>query len=92
MAPATAVHTAVTVGTGSTACLNANGLRRLLVLQNASNEDIYVNVAGGTAAASTGLKLVATTGTLVFDNACPTGAVTAICASGSKTLLVTEGS
>lgn len=94
MTPIYATHAAITVGTGSTAAAVANPGRRLLILQNISNEAIDVNVAGGTAAASTGLRLAAagTTGDrMQWERSVPVSAITAICASGSKTLLVTEG-
>lgn len=90
-APIDCTHTAITVGTGSTAVLGASTGRRLLILQNISNESIFVNLAGGTAASNTGILLAASGGNIVLDDEVPRHAITAICASGSKTLLVTEG-
>lgn len=86
-------HSAVTVGNTSTAILGANQSRVLLILQNISNEAMFFNLAGAAAADQTGLKLQATgtVGDTVILLEPPRDAVKGICASGSKTLLVTEG-
>ena len=65
---------------------------RLMV--NNSDEVIYINL-GGTAAANTGIRLNASGGSYEMSVAGGNwfnGAITAICASGSKILLVTQGS
>lgn len=84
-------HSAITVASTSTPVLSANSARRLLILQNVSNETLWVNVASGTAAANTGIMLGANGGNVFFDVSVPTGAVTAIATSTAKILTVTQG-
>ena len=77
----------VTVGTVSTSVLAANSARKEFTLSNDSNEDIYINFSG-TAVMNQGHVLKAAGGAI--SNNTYTGAVTAICASGSKNLCVTQ--
>jgi len=89
----TPTHTAVTVGNTTTAVIAANAARKYLLLVNDSDEAIYVNL-GGAAVANTGVRINANGGSLelsVQHANLYAGAVNAICASGSKKLLVTEG-
>jgi len=86
---------AVTVGATTTTVLarNTKGNRRLVVLCNNSNEDMYVNP--GPAAYSTfGIPLVASGGSWTDKPDTKgwmyQGIYTGICASGGKVLSVTE--
>ena len=86
-------HKAVTIGAVSTEVRVANTARRYLLLVNDSDEVMYVAL-GTTAAANTGIRLNASGGSYELGHAIGNlylGAVNAICASGSKKLLVTEG-
>ncbi|MFE4569950.1 hypothetical protein [Paenibacillus chitinolyticus] len=86
-------HTAITVGSSSTAVNTGNSTRRYLLLVNDSDEVIYLNF-GGTAALNTGVRINPNGGsfemTSVMGNVFQ-GAINAISASGNKVLLVTEG-
>ena len=89
----TPAHTAVTVGSSSTAVLSASETAAYRLMVNDSDEVIYINL-GGTAAANTGIRLNASGGSYEMSVAGGNwfnGAITAICASGSKKLLVTQG-
>lgn len=86
----TVATSTVTVGIASTAVLAANTSRGFLVLQNDSTEDIYVDF-GKAAVLNAGLRLNAAGGAIVLDKVVPTQAINAICASGTKRLLVIEG-
>lgn len=85
-----ATGTAVTVGNTSTSVLSADSDRKYLALVNDSDEAIYVEL-GGTAVMNEGIRLNAGGGSLVMEigSAMYTGAVTAICTTGSKVLTVT---
>ena len=87
-----ATTTKVSVGATSTAVLSANSDRKYFALVNDSNEDIYVDLSG-TAVMNEGIRLSASGGSLVMEigNAMYTGAVSAICSSGTKNLTVTHG-
>lgn len=85
-------QTTVTIGNTSTAVLGANAARAFLILQNDSDEVIYVAIDGGVAVSGQGIRLNASGGTAFFDRFIPQTAITAICASGTKDLLVTEAS
>ncbi len=86
---------AVTVGATSTRVLrpNVKEIRRLVVLCNNSNEDIYAN-PGAVAADTEGLPLVASGGSWTDKPDAQgwmyQGIYTAICASGGKVLSVVE--
>ncbi|MVP00349.1 hypothetical protein [Paenibacillus lutrae] len=86
-------HTAVTVGSSSTAINTGNSTRRYLLLVNDSDEVIYVNL-GGTAALNTGLRINPNGGSYEMTAALGNvyqGVINAISSSGNKVLLVTEG-
>lgn len=88
----TPAHTAPTIGSTSTSALASNANRKSALFVNDSDETIYLNL-GGTAALNTGIRLNANGGSYEMSKEAGnlyTGAITAICASGSKTLLVTE--
>lgn len=89
----TPTHAAVTVGATTTAALAANALRKYALFVNDSDEVVYL-MLGAPAALNQGLRLNAGGG--VYEMSALVGnlyagAVNAICASGSKKLLVTEG-
>lgn len=94
--PSTPYHTGspaesvIAVGVTSTAVLSANSGRTYLHLVNDSDTTMYISIDGGAAVASTGTRLNASGGSIVFDTFIPTTAITAIHGgSGSKSLLVT---
>lgn len=80
----------VSIGTSSTQVLAANSNRKLLILVNDSDENIYVSL-GGTATLNNGIRLNANGGSFVLDNPIYKGVVNAISSSGSKTLAGVEG-
>lgn len=89
----TPAHSAVSVGSSSTAIVSANSERKYLLLINDSDETIYVKL-GAAAVANEGIRLAASGGSLelsVANGNLYAGAINGICASGGKTLLVTEG-
>lgn len=73
----------------STQVLAANASRKGLVLSNAGANNIYVNLAGGTAV-NTNMLLAPNTAPFILTQLCPTGAITAIAATGATNLSVTE--
>ena len=84
-------HAVITVGATSTAVLPANEQRVWCLLVNDSDEAVYVKV-GVAAVLNEGIRINAEGGSL--EIAPESGfhdhrAINAICASGSKTLLVT---
>lgn len=85
--------TAVTVGATSTFILDDNKWRRLVVLTNNSDEDIYV-APGPLAVSTQGIPLKANGGSLTDSPDAQgwiyKGGWTAICASGGKVLSVVE--
>jgi hypothetical protein len=82
-------HTAVTIGNTSTSVLTSNATRKYLLLQNISDEDISISFTGS-AVANTGIVIKANGGVYELPGKFMTDqAITGICASGSKTLLVT---
>lgn len=83
---ATANNGATTVGATSTSVLTARN-RISIILSNNSNETIYV-AKGGTAVMNQGIRLNASGGAVVIDDWA--GAISAICASGSKVLCYCE--
>lgn len=82
-----ATSTAVTVGSTSTSVLASNSGRKSATLVNDSNETIYLAL-GASASMNSGIRLNASGGSARVSNY--TGAITAICASGSKNLTVVE--
>jgi hypothetical protein len=87
-------HTAVTVGTGTTLALAANTGCQTRVFVNDSDEAIYLSF-NASAVLNAGIRLNANGGSYEmaekFGNLYQ-GVVNAISTSGSKKLLVTEGS
>lgn len=82
--------TGESVGSSSTTVLAANAQRYTATFVNDSDETIYLRL-GLTAVASEGIRLNAAGGSYDIDAGnLYTGIVTAICASGSKVLCVTE--
>ncbi len=83
----------ITVGVASGVALAANTSRTYALLVNDSDTDIYLKL-GGTAVVNAGIRLNALGGSYEMSKQLGnlyTGVVNAICASASKTLLVTEG-
>ena len=87
----TTAHTAPTIGSASTTALASAAGRVSALFQNIADEVIWLNI-GGTAAASTGIKLLpeASYSMSAKEGTLSTAAVTAICATGGKKLLVTQ--
>jgi len=88
----TAAHTAVDVGTSSTAVLAANASRKAALIINDSDSTIYLSITGA-AAANTGIRLNANGGSFLLtfkEGTLTTGAITGITAAGSKKVLITE--
>jgi hypothetical protein len=86
------INTKVDIGSTSTSVLGTNLTRRFLFLVNDSDENIYVSL-GPTAVLNEGILLTAGGGALTLDIASMwLGSISAICASGSKNLTVSEGS
>ena len=79
----------VTVGATSTSVKSLNRARKFLFLTNDSDETIYVSL-GSIAVMNKGIRLNASGGFVIIDEKY-TGAVTAICSSGSKNLCTCEG-
>ena len=76
----------LSVGASSTQVLAANSSRKLLILVNDSDEDIYIAL-GATATLNSGIRLNKKGGSLTLDDPKYTGVVNAICSSGSKNLV-----
>lgn len=94
ISPRTMTHTSVAQSTGSASALASNASRKYACFQNIDAAiNIALNLAGGTATAITGIvlrpgqsyEMSAAMGNLT------TSAITSIAASGTPTLLVTEG-
>ena len=87
----TLTHTEVTIGSSSTDVLAAAPTRVYALFQNDSDETVYLYL-GATAAANKGIRLSASGGSYeITTTNLYTGVVKAICASGSKNLLVAQG-
>ena len=89
----TITHTHPTIGSTTTAALAANTSRRYALLENDSDEVIYVKI-GAAAVLNQGIRINASGGSYEMSaeiGNLNTGAINAICASGSKVLLVVEG-
>lgn len=84
---ATATNTKVAVGSTTTDVVSANANRVSLVLVNDSDEPIYISKSA-TAVMNEGVRLNASGGSISICDY--TGAVSAICTSGSKNLTVCE--
>jgi len=86
----TATTTAVTIGATTTAVLATKPERKSATLVNDSDEVIYLAL-GGTAVMNQGIRLNAAGGSYeVNATNLYTGAISAICASGTKVLCVTQ--
>lgn len=88
----TATHSAPTIAATSTSALASNTNRAAALFVNDSDEEIYLNI-GGSASMNAGIRLNANGGAYEMSKEhgnLSTAAITAICASGSKVLLVTE--
>lgn len=89
----TPTHTVVTVAATTTAALAANASRIYALLINDSDEAIYLKL-GAAAVLNAGIRLNANGGSYEMSEKLGNlyvGAINAICTSGSKKLLVTEG-
>lgn len=87
---ATSANGKVSIGSSSTSVLSANSNRKFAIFINDSNEIIYLNLSD-TAVMNEGVRLNANGGSIELTKPfLYTGAVTAICASGSKNLTVVE--
>lgn len=83
-----ATNTKVTVGSASTSVLAADTIKKYAIFVNDSNETIYLSLSG-TAVSGEGIRLNANGGLYeILPDNFYTGAITAICASGSKNLTV----
>jgi len=83
-------HTVVAVQHASTTVLAANADRRYVLLVNASDEDMFIKF-GAIAVENEGIRINKSGGAYELNGIIDRRAVTAICASGGKNLLVTEG-
>jgi len=85
-----ATSSGVTVGATTTVVLTATSGRLFAVLVNDSDEAMYISI-GTPAVMNKGIRLNATGGTLrISGDELTSGAINAICASGSKVLCVLE--
>lgn len=89
----TMTHTVGSATTSSSAMLAANANRKYALLQNIGSVDVYIKIAA-TAVASQGILLAANGGSFELGQAygnLATGAINGITASGSASVLATEG-
>ena len=89
----TFAHTVVTVGATTTNVIASNEARVYLLLVNDSDEVIYIK-CGASAVLNEGIRLNAIGGKFEISPArgnLYTGSIKAVCTSGSKKMLVTEG-
>jgi hypothetical protein len=89
----TPTHTAPSATTTTSALLATNANRRYALLQNIGSVDVFVKI-GASAVASQGIRLVSGGGYYEMSGAfgnLMTGAINGITASGTATVLVTEG-
>jgi hypothetical protein len=82
-----AINKKVSVGSSSTEIITSNSERVSCVIVNDSDEVVYLNLSG-TATMNEGIRLNANGGTHIESNY--TGAISGICASGSKNVTVVE--
>lgn len=88
-----ATHSVITVANATTAVLAKNESRQYALLINDSDEAVYIKF-GAAAVVSEGIRINAAGGSYEISPAKANlyvGAINAICTSGSKKLLVTEG-
>lgn len=89
----TVVHRRVFVGATSTQVIAADGNRDYILIVNNSDETIYI-VLGETAKMNYGIRINANGGSLELSRRNTNmflGNINAICDSGNKDLLITEG-
>ena len=89
----TPTHTQPSIGATTTEALASNANRLYALLENDSNETIYLKL-GAAAVLNQGIRLNANGGNYEMSKLLGklyTGAINAICATGGKTLLVLEG-
>jgi len=87
----TGVASNVSIGSGSTQVLEANGGRQYCLMVNDSDEVMYLNL-GSAATLHKGIPLMPNGGALeLTDENLFVGAAYAICASGAKNLSIFEG-
>ena len=87
----TATTTKQAIGSSNTQVIVSNASRKFAVFVNDSDEVIYLDLSA-TAVMNEGIRLNAAGGSYEINlNNLYTGEVSAICASGSKNLTVTEG-
>ena len=85
------VESVVSVGVSSGQVLATDPTRKFLLLQNDSNNIIYLSIGGNTAVVGQGQRLNANGGSLMLDQYVATSAVNAIATAASSNLLVTKG-
>ncbi len=86
-------HSAVSVGTTTTAVLAANGARLWALIENDSDETIYIKI-GAEAVMNEGIGINASGSSFEMGGKLGnlnSGAINGICATGGKLVLVTEG-
>ena len=89
----TPTYTQPLIGATTTEALASNANRLYALLENDSNETIYLKL-GAAAVLNQGIRLNANGGSYEMSKLLGnlyTGAINAICATGGKTLLVLEG-
>ena len=87
----TGTQSTYAVTTASAVGIAANA-RRYLLIQNNSDEDVFINLTGATVTVANGFKIAASGGSLELHTWVPSGAITAIHGgSGTKTLTYMEG-
>jgi hypothetical protein len=84
-------HLSVDIGTSSTPVLGARpGSRRMLILDNVSDTDIYVSLDGQSATLTRGIR-ISSNGSLLLDITLTGQSISAVHGgTGTKRLLVTE--
>lgn len=84
-------NSSVTVGSSSTSVLSENTSRNFVEIVNDSDEVVYLKLGSG-ATLNSGIRLNANGGSFwINKDNLYTGAITAICSSGSKNITVVEG-
>lgn len=86
----TQFENAVTVGTSDQILIAKRGNRKMLAIVNDSANVVYISTQGA-ASASTGVRLNANGGSVLYDRYVPQGAIRAIALTAPSVVLVTEG-